>query len=194
MPLIQPCNWLYLPRPMSHAETAAAASRLCKACGLCCNGVLFHIVRLQPADSPKELEALGMKVSRKKREPYFKQPCGFLKEDTCCHYTARPLRCRLFACRQLRQLADGQVTEDDVMHTIADAKRKVAGIEALLTDAGNTAPDLPLTERYEQVMAAADCAGAKATSRDLLVKAMIDLRRVLGTSFRVEPEEPAGAK
>ena len=178
---------------MSHAETADAASRLCKACGLCCNGVLFQIVRLQPADSARELEALGMNVSRKKREPYFKQPCGFLKEDSCRHYAARPLRCRLFACRQLRLLAEGEVTEDDAMHTIADAKRKVAGIEALLTEAGNTAVHLPLTERYEQVLAAADCAGVKAGSGDL-VRAMIDLRRVLGTSFRMEADDPAGAK
>ena len=32
------------------AADSSAASRLCTACGMCCNGVMFHTVRLQPRD------------------------------------------------------------------------------------------------------------------------------------------------
>lgn len=175
---------------MSSTKTADVASRLCTVCGLCCNGVLFHIVRLQQTDSVKELEALGMKVSRKKREPYFKQPCSFLKDCTCSNYAARPLRCRLFECRQLQRLADQQVTEDDVIHAIGDVKRRVAKIEAMLQQAGNTSVHLPLSERYEQVLASAGCAGA-TTARRHLIAEMTGLNQVLNHDFRREPGEGA---
>jgi uncharacterized protein len=177
---------------MSSARTAAVASRLCTVCGLCCNGVLFHIVRLQPADSVKQLEALGAKVSRKKREPYFKQPCSFLKDCTCSNYAARPVRCRLFECRQLQRLADQQITEDDVMLAIGDVKRRVAKVEAMLEQAGNTSMHLPLSERYEQVLASPGHAGT-TTARRHLIAEMTGLNQVLNHDFRREPGEGGGA-
>ena len=188
MPLITRGISLYLRSQMSSTKTADVVSRLCTVCGLCCNGVLFHIVRLQPADSVKQLEALGMKVSRKKREPYFKQPCSFLNDCTCSHYAARPLRCRLFECRQLQRLADQQVTEDDVMHAIGDVKRRVANVEAMLQHAGNTSVHLPLSERYEQVLASSGHAGA-TTPRRQLIEEMTGLNQVLNHDFRREPGE-----
>jgi hypothetical protein len=75
-----------------------SAERLCTACGMCCNGVLFEIVRLQPQDSIKELEKLGMQVNRRKTEPYFKQPCRMLDGCSCTIYEQRPTRCRRFEC------------------------------------------------------------------------------------------------
>ncbi|MCX6967540.1 MAG: hypothetical protein NTZ46_07120 [Verrucomicrobia bacterium] len=35
------------------ALTSSAASRLCAACGICCNGVMFYKVRLQSNDVPR---------------------------------------------------------------------------------------------------------------------------------------------
>ena len=173
---------------MSCTQTADVVSRLCTVCGLCCNGVLFHIVRLQPTDSVKQLEALGMEVSRKKREPYFKQPCSFLEDCTCSNYAARPLRCRLFECRQLQRLADQLITEDDVMHAISDVKRKVANVEAMLQQAGNSSTHLPLSERYEQVLATPGHADATAAHRHLIAE-MTALNQVLNHDFRREPGE-----
>lgn len=172
--------------PMSSTELANAASRLCTNCGLCCNGVLFHIVRLQPTDSMRQLETLGMKLSRKKREPYFKQPCSFLKECMCSIYAARPLRCRLFECRQLQRLADQQVTEEDVMHAIGDVKKRVSNIEAMLARAGNTSVHLPLSERCEQTLACSSHAEMTTVSRQLVAE-MSALKRVLNREFRKEP-------
>ncbi len=137
---------------MTPSEIAEVASRVCTACGLCCNGVLFEIVRLQPDDRAEELVALGMRLGRRKRDPYFKQPCGFLEGCSCSIYAARPGRCRLFECRQLRRLADREACEDEVMRVIGEVKGKVAGVEAILEGLGNTSAHLPLSERCEEVL------------------------------------------
>lgn len=70
-----------------HNSTAA---RLCAACGLCCNGVMFHTVRLQPGDVPPELAALGLKLKRKQRGDLILQPCPAYREERCSIYAQRP--------------------------------------------------------------------------------------------------------
>ena len=84
-------------------ESPSAAARLCSQCGMCCNGVMFHRVRLQPADSPKELAALGLKLKRKRGQHYLLQPCPAFQGTHCSIYASRPERCRLFECRQLQR-------------------------------------------------------------------------------------------
>jgi Fe-S-cluster containining protein len=129
-----------------------AASRLCTACGMCCNGVLFEIVRLQPQDSVKELEKLGMQINRRKTQPYFKQPCRFLNDCTCTIYEQRPTRCRRFECLQLKLLADDEITEADAAAKIAEAKALVQRIQDLLAEAGDHAVDEALEERARRVL------------------------------------------
>ena len=129
-----------------------AAERLCTACGMCCNGVLFEIVRLQPQDSLRDLERLGMEIYRKKKEPYFKQPCRFLNGCSCTIYTARPTRCRHFECQQLKRLADGEITEADAMTKIIRAQSLVAKVLARLTELGDDAPQDSLDERTRRVL------------------------------------------
>lgn len=166
---------------MSAAEITDAASRLCTACGLCCNGVLFHIVRLQPGDSVKELESLGMKLSRKKREPYFRQPCSFLNDCTCTQYASRPARCRLFECQQIKRLTVHEVTEAEAGRRIGEAKRSVAEVERLLLELGNADTHLPLLERYLQVLE------TDTLELQPIIKAMSGLNALLNEHFRLEP-------
>lgn len=118
--------------PLSEPELAAAASRLCLACGMCCNGVLFQIVRLQPEDSVETLEKLGMKLSRKKKEPYFNQPCRFLDGCTCQIYASRPSRCRQFECRQITALAGGDTSEAEAAAVIGTIHAQVKRVHGLL--------------------------------------------------------------
>ena len=129
-----------------------AASRLCTACGMCCNGVLFEIVRLQPQDSVKELEKLGMQINRRKTQPYFKQPCRFLNDCTCTIYEQRPTRCRRFECLQLNLLADGEITEEQAAAKIKEAKALVQRIHELLAEAADHAVDEALEERARRVL------------------------------------------
>ena len=129
-----------------------SAERLCMACGMCCNGVLFEIVRLQPQDSIKELEKLGMQINRRKTEPYFKQPCRMLDGCSCTIYEQRPTRCRRFECLQLKLLAAGEITEADAAVKIAEARELVGKVQTLLADAGDLATEDSLEERTRRVL------------------------------------------
>jgi Fe-S-cluster containining protein len=167
---------------MSDPDITAAASRLCTACGMCCNGVLFHIVRLQPMDSVKALEALGMKLSRKKREPYFNQPCRFLNDCTCTIYTARPQRCRLFECKQILGLQLGVISEGEAESRIAEVRVLVRAVEDVLEAHGNLETHQPLLERCEQLLQQGD-----KTEIEALSLAMHALNDLLNQHFRQDP-------
>src|SRR4051812_30010660 len=91
--------------------TTSVGARLCGACGLCCNGVMFHSVRLQPNDSARELAALGLKLKRRKQQDWLLQPCPAYQDGQCSIYAQRPQRCRLFECKQLQRVKTGEITE-----------------------------------------------------------------------------------
>ncbi|MCW0218899.1 MAG: YkgJ family cysteine cluster protein [Prosthecobacter sp.] len=166
---------------MPATDITAAASRLCTACGMCCNGVLFHIVRLQAVDSVKRLETLGLKINRKKREPYFNQPCRALNGCTCTIYADRPTRCRLFECQQIQGLTREEVTEAEALDVILQARDLVAAVERLLKERGNDEVSQPLGERYRQVV--------EESGEDvaLLQEQMQALNDLLNRHFRQEP-------
>jgi hypothetical protein len=116
---------------------AEAASRLCAACGMCCNGVLFHGVVLQPGDAAKELSALGLLLKRKRNHTMFLQPCSAHKDCQCSIYDTRPTRCRAFECRQLIRLGDGEIAEGEAHERILEARDKVEPLLGLLRKAGD---------------------------------------------------------
>ena len=185
-----------LPQLMSPDEISATASRLCAACGLCCNGVLFHTVQLQPADSAKELAALGLKLKRKKGENFILQPCPQYRESQCSIYAVRPQRCRLFECRQLKRIAAGEITAEMALEKIAEAQRRVAQVNELLRAAGTTDPKRPLSKRCEKVMAEPLDASADqgtVSLRSDLTRAMQELDALLDRDFRIVRSEPAAA-
>ena len=171
-------------------EPPTAASRLCSACGLCCNGVLFHTVRLQPGDSPKELAALGLRLKRKKRQQIILQPCPAWQNSQCSIYAQRPERCRLFECRQLKRVASGEITEAAALEKIRDVRGRVGYLNTLLHRAGGTNERKPLSKRCEKVMAEPlDASSDPATVelRTALTQAMEELDAILDQDFRIAP-------
>ncbi len=170
------------PAATVSSPDAEAASRLCTACGLCCSGVLFHVVKLQPADSVPALAACGLTINRKKTAPYFHQPCPQLQQGHCQIYLQRPQRCRLFECRQLHLLAAGQTTETAALDHIRQAQSQVTAIESLLADDDSPplpAPSqrpLPLAERCQQAPASSPAHAA-----------LQNLERYLNRHFRPSP-------
>ena len=179
---------------MSTPDFSAAASRLCASCGMCCNGVMFHYVRLQPADSPKALAALGLKLKRKRRQDCILQPCPAYRDARCSIYEERPVRCRVFACRQLEQVAAGTIPEAAAQEKITQAVTLVAEVESLLQQCGAMNTKHPLSKRCETAMAepldpASD--EVMVRMRDQLSRAMQKLDAMLDQDFRITPAEPA---
>jgi hypothetical protein len=149
---------------------------------------MFHTVQLQPADSARELAALGLKLKRKKGAHFILQPCPQYREAQCAIYAVRPQRCRLFECQQLRRVARGEITEASARATIADARQRVAHIEELLHRTGPTDPKRPLSKRCEKVMAEplhASSDEAAVQLRRELTRAMQELDALLDRHFRL---------
>ncbi len=173
-----------------------AAARLCAACGLCCNGVLFHTVQLQPGDSAKALSALGLKLKRKQGHHYLLQPCPAFKKSCCAIYAARPTRCRLFECRQLQRVEAGETTEALALEKIREVQRRVAELDELLERAGRTNRKRPLSKRFEKVIAEpieslTDPAAVALRNRLTLAKRELD--QLLNRDFRLTPSAEAEA-
>jgi hypothetical protein len=154
------------------------AARLCLDCGLCCNGVLFDQVRLQPGDHAKALTARGLKI---KKGQWFNQPCTALRGSLCQLYQDRPLRCRQFECRQFRGVAAGDIRHESAAARIADVREQVAGIEAQLSAMGGGNLRKPLAQRY----ATAREASPDAEGFSAVTAAMNRLQAALDEHFRI---------
>lgn len=165
------------------------ATSLCAQCGLCCNGVLFHNVRILGNDSIGELTALGLRVWKKKGERILLQPCPAHAECSCRIYEHRPTRCRLFECRQLQRLNAGEITEPAARDKIHATKSLVTEIETLLTSLGEKHPERPLSKRHEHVESEPlDLTSEPelVAARQRLNHAMAELNELLNADFRVE--------
>lgn len=71
-------------------------SELCLSCGLCCDGSLFQLVKLQPGESDPRLRLVP-------EHEAFAQPCSCFAAGACAIYEQRPAACRDFRCRLLGQ-------------------------------------------------------------------------------------------
>jgi Fe-S-cluster containining protein len=181
--------WRNVPFRMLPALPSIAA-RLCSQCGMCCNGVMFHRVRLQPADSPKELAALGLKLKRKRGQHYLLQPCPAFRETHCSIYMSRPQRCRLFECRQLQRVNAGEITEAMALEKIREVKGRVGQVSDLLDQVDETTDaKKPLMKRCENVLAEPLEPAADDEAREFqrrLTLAMQELDKMLDEEFRID--------
>ncbi len=166
--------------------TNEVASRLCAGCGMCCDGSIFHTVRLQPLDSAKALAALGLKLKRKNKRTLIQQPCPAYRECRCSIYAARPERCRLFVCQQLERVAAGQASEAEAAEKIREAFAQIANLHALFRRAGEVKAKGPLTVRAEKLLAVPlDSSDENAVAlREELARSLADFESLIERDFR----------
>ena len=173
---------------MSISATPSAASRLCQACGLCCNGVMFQLVRLQPGDSAPALAALGLKLKRKNRHDYILQPCPAHRDGQCSIYLQRPERCRLFECRQLQRVASGSITEAMALEKIREVQRRVARLDGLSRRADGRPRKGSISRRGEATLAEPFDPTTHphlVQEREELARGLAELDAILDEDFRV---------
>ncbi|MEZ5387786.1 MAG: YkgJ family cysteine cluster protein [Prosthecobacter sp.] len=171
-------------------DFAAVATRLCTACGMCCDGTMFQVVNLQQGDHPAELGKLGLRVRSRAIGFFMEQPCPALKEKKCTIYERRPTRCRLFHCQQLRLLETGQIRESDATAMIDSARSLAEEVRALILQNGLREDGQALADRYERVMSTpvdAELEPDLASAREQLKEAMSRLRLLLNRHFRPPP-------
>ena len=168
------------------------ASRLCAACGLCCNGVLFREVHLQPEDSISAIAALGLRLRSRHGKRYFQQPCSAFRGSCCSVYDERPVRCREFECRQLQKVAEGEINEQAALETIRQALQEVEQVEALVEKCGAKNLKRSLKQRFEKATSepvSLDGLGGGIEDRARLMRSFLELTELLETEFRVYEED-----
>ncbi len=163
-------------------------TNLCAACGLCCNGVLFFSAKLQPGDHERSLSALGLKIKTVEGERHALQPCPAHQAGSCTIYENRPVRCRLFECRQLQMVAAGERTPEDAMQTIEKAVAWQLEIKSLLEQAGETRTHKPLAVRCAGMFSEPQDPGPTATElRNKIKNSMAAYESFLSQEFRPTP-------
>lgn len=136
--------------------TECGTDPICGACGMCCDGVLFHSVKLQKGDSARQLAARGIKIRSKKGQAFFLQPCSAHQNGSCQIYEDRPARCRLFNCRQLVLLEKGETTKEDALGKIREARQQVDIVNGLLNQIAETNPNRSLAQRCANALTTPD--------------------------------------
>ena len=170
---------------MTESAYSESAARLCSACGMCCNGVLFHGMAVQPKDSLRAMAAKGLKAKRRDGELQFLQPCPAHDGNCCRIYSDRPQRCRVFACRQLEGVLNGQILESAAMEKIQEARTRSDRVRELLEMLGDDRKTRPLATRYAGVFTPPlDPSPHAEALRAELRGAMTALEEVLAKDFR----------
>ena len=135
------------------SRAPALTDPLCLACGLCCSGVLFKDVELQPGDDAARLESLGIKLQRLKTKTRFPQPCSALGSGCrCAIYPERPQRCHDFDCALLQAAQAGKVAIPTALRTIRTTRARVEKVRKLLQALGDTDEHMPLSRRFRRTV------------------------------------------
>jgi len=165
----------------------AVSARLCGACGMCCDGGLFHSVELRADDHPRQLAAVGLKLRRKKGVDFFLQPCSAHQKDqgvcSCRIYGERPARCRAFHCRQLGIVEAGVISETDALEKIRKARSQVARVNSLIDRLGGANPNRSLAHRAAYALSM-PLDSARSPLHEELESAMLELESFLAQEFR----------
>lgn len=162
---------------------------LCLLCGLCCNGVIFVHVKLQPGDAPERLRSLGLPVSAPEspaRRLRLNQPCAAFNDCRCQVYAERPGYCRQFECLLLASVKTGATEHTAAVRTIRTAHQRADNVRRLLQTLGDCDEQVALSARFRRTTRRLESAGGDPKSASLyseLSLAMHELNLLLSQRF-----------
>ena len=186
----------------SSAMTPQLTDIICTTCGLCCDGTLFADVELVGQAEVARLEFIGMAVEDDDTNAgLLSQPCAALRGRRCGIYEHRPQCCRLFECHLLQDAQRGAVTVERALEHVANARKQIQRVRALLGLLGNRDASLPLKERCAETLAGGGGTNPEVIRlRAELEAAMATLERTIWNTFlgsgrrRARPTTPAAPR
>jgi len=131
----------------------STAESICLKCGLCCNGVIFADVKLQPGEDSTRLRSLGLAVSAPRaanRAPRLKQPCSAFDGCRCRIYAERPSHCSSFECLLLRNLKAGRLERAAALRIIGTARDRAEKVRQDLRALGDVDESTALGARFRR--------------------------------------------
>jgi len=103
---------------------------ICLSCGFCCSGLLIGFVQFDKEDLPFVREL--MDVEEVDEGGFFFQPCTRLGPQGCTIYSQRPKPCRLFKCKLLLRVENGETSYNSAMEDLKIVSMKKQAIEERL--------------------------------------------------------------
>ncbi len=164
---------------MAETDELSIASRLCLACGLCCDGTVFGFALIEESEV-EDTAGIGLQTIRTTRnEPAFLLGCHHLDGTACTRYLSwRPSVCGDYFCQVQKRVRKHELAEEEAFSMIARARQMTDEIRALLP------PGVPISQarRLFRDLAAKqpDLAPDEAT----FVVKMFVLERFLDSTFR----------
>ena len=119
-------------------------SRLCLACGLCCQGLLHDWARLRD-DEVEAAQRLGLHTETQQGRPAFALPCPCHRDDRCTIYQERLSPCSEYRCKLLRGYLDGRAGWEESLRRVELAKQLIAAIR------GRIGPAQPGVSLWQQL-------------------------------------------
>lgn len=110
---------------------ASAASQLCTACGMCCDGTLFSFVAISTEEA-RTLQAAGIEVRDEAGRLKLPQRCPALDGCKCTVYEKRPFGCRRFDCLLVRSVTEKELPLSEALEIVAEARARLERLEGLL--------------------------------------------------------------
>ena len=124
---------------MPMGEQGSPDAGICGACGLCCNGAIFGYGRITPEEVPAARKN-SLRIIEQDGTPAIALPCPAHRGDHCSVYAERPQICAAYRCKLLRRHQAGEVGRAEALARIAEARRIVAGLRAMVgVEEGNAA-------------------------------------------------------
>lgn len=167
--------------------TESNSQDLCLECGLCCNGVIFADVELQP----KEVQSLRFKIQSlqqrgKNARAKLPQPCAAFDGCRCGIYSNRPGYCRQFECLLFKNLQARRIERAAASRIVQMAKQRAEKVRTLLRELGDTDEQKALSLRFQQAakrFERAPLTNNKAETYADLTLAVHDLNMLLSEAF-----------
>lgn len=107
----------------------ASLNDLCEACGLCCNGTFYNYVTTVPDDVPKLRKYPQLILKVRNEQETFDEPCVLHDGKGCTAYEDRPATCSRYYCKLLRSVARDELTEDEAMLIIKEARALTENVQ-----------------------------------------------------------------
>jgi len=174
--------------PGNSKLNSVVEQNLCLICGLCCNGVIFADVRLQPMDDAARLESLGLTLTSrgKQNARKFAQPCLAFDGCRCGIYPDRPTYCREFECLLLKNVQGSRLSFDEARRIIERARKRADQVRELLRQLGDTDEQIALASRFRHTQQRLERLASDDSSADLygnLTLAVHDLNQIITDAF-----------
>jgi uncharacterized protein len=143
--------------------------QLCLSCGLCCDGTLFDLVKLEATDDARKVKALGLPVTVSRGKvpvARFPQPCAALCADrTCRLYADRPWQCRVFECGVFKDAKAGRISWAVALRLVKQARARADKARRLLRELGDTDEHRALGERFHRTSERLESGNADAAAK-----------------------------